>query len=184
LNTRFTRARPQWRVPASRLASRVASRLVAVLLFPPVVALAAACAPSPVADSGAKSGTKPGASAGTSDGVPGEVATGPASGSASTAAPSAGSGPASSPEPVSLRFTVTDGRAEPPPTRREVARGRPVEISVISPSGHVEVHVHGYDLSAEAEPGETAVIRFVADRTGSFEVEAHPDTLLVQLVVR
>lgn len=62
-------------------------------------------------------------------------------------------------------------------------KGQPVEITVES-AGHTEVHVHGYDLLAEAEPGKPAVIRFVADRTGRFDVEAHPDLLLVQLVVR
>lgn len=82
-----------------------------------------------------------------------------------------------------MRFTVKDGTSDPPPSRREVSKGQSIEISVASPD-HVEVHVHGYDLRGEAGPGKPALIRFVANRTGRFEVEAHPDTLLVQLVVR
>jgi FtsP/CotA-like multicopper oxidase with cupredoxin domain len=34
-----------------------------------------------------------------------------------------------------------------------------------------EVHVHGYDLSVDVEPGRTARMEFEADITGIFEIE-------------
>ena len=34
-----------------------------------------------------------------------------------------------------------------------------------------EVHVHGYDLTFETNPGEETLVEFVADATGIFEVE-------------
>jgi FtsP/CotA-like multicopper oxidase with cupredoxin domain len=33
------------------------------------------------------------------------------------------------------------------------------------------VHVHGYDIFKDLEPGETATVSFVADITGIFEIE-------------
>ncbi|MBB5959487.1 hypothetical protein FHS29_006108 [Saccharothrix tamanrassetensis] len=72
---------------------------------------------------------------------------------------------------------------EPSPQREEVAKGQSVELTVTS-SKPVDVHVHGFDVLAKAEEGKPAVLKFVADQTGTFDVEAHPDTLLTQLVVR
>jgi hypothetical protein len=46
------------------------------------------------------------------------------------------------------------------------------------------VHVHGYDLATVAKPESAGCVSFVADRSGLFDVEAHPETLLVQLEVR
>ncbi len=37
----------------------------------------------------------------------------------------------------------------------------------------VEIHLHGYDLEEEVEPGEPAEISFEADLTGRFEIEDH-----------
>lgn len=90
------------------------------------------------------------------------------------------SAPAESPsEPVVLQLSVD----EPSPQRVEVVKGQNVEITVTS-RAKAEVHVHGFDVLAVAEDGKPAALKFVADRTGTFEVEAHPDTLLAQLVVR
>jgi hypothetical protein len=47
-----------------------------------------------------------------------------------------------------------------------------------------EIHVHGYDVSADAAPGTPACLEVVTDAPGVFDVEAHPDTLLLQLAVR
>ncbi|MFD7659003.1 hypothetical protein ACFV4N_33920 [Actinosynnema sp. NPDC059797] len=81
--------------------------------------------------------------------------------------------------PLVLRLSVDEAS----PHRVEVARGRVVELTVTSREP-AEVHVHGFDVLAAARDGEPAELRFTADRTGTFDVEAHPDTLLVQLVVR
>jgi hypothetical protein len=37
----------------------------------------------------------------------------------------------------------------------------------------LEVHLHGYDLEREVEPGEPARLSFEADLTGRFEMENH-----------
>jgi hypothetical protein len=39
-----------------------------------------------------------------------------------------------------------------------------------------ELHIHGYELSREVDAGSTGSIKFTADTTGEFEVEAHPIT--------
>ena len=36
-----------------------------------------------------------------------------------------------------------------------------------------EVHLHGYDLEEEVEPGEPATLTFEANLTGRFEIEDH-----------
>ena len=47
-----------------------------------------------------------------------------------------------------------------------------------------EVHVHGYDISKDLEPGKTATVSFKATITGIFEIELeHSGTLLAQLKV-
>ena len=91
--------------------------------------------------------------------------------------------PALDPAPVVVDVRLDDGRIEPFPRRLDVAMGTRVILRVASDTA-TEVHVHGYDLSCDVTPGVMAQIEFVADRTGVFEVEAHPDTLLFQLAVR
>ena len=72
----------------------------------------------------------------------------------------------------------------PPPGRTNVARGERVRVVVRSDSPD-EVHVHGYDREAPVAPGADAVIEFVADQSGLFEVETHESGLvLTQLLVR
>ena len=87
------------------------------------------------------------------------------------------------PTAVSIAVAVEGDTVRPPPHRVDVTRGQPVTITVSS-TRRVEVHVHGYDLLATAAPDHPATLHFTADRTGGFDVEAHPDTLLVQLAVR
>jgi hypothetical protein len=94
-------------------------------------------------------------------------------GCSSTAAPTPPTGP------LVLRLSVDEAS----PQRVEAVRGQAVELTVTSEEP-VDVHVHGFDVLAKAERDKPAVLTFTADRTGTFDVEAHPDTLLVQLVVR
>ena len=56
------------------------------------------------------------------------------------------------------------------PDRVEVARGETVRITVTADVVD-EVHVHTYDLKADVGPNSPAVITFVADVSGVFEVE-------------
>jgi len=37
----------------------------------------------------------------------------------------------------------------------------------------MEIHLHGYDVEQEVEPGQKASLRFRADLTGRFELEDH-----------
>jgi len=85
--------------------------------------------------------------------------------------------------PDTVTAAVRAGRADPPPHRVKVALHSPVTVRVDA-DADVEVHVHGYDLATEAKPGSPGCVTFVADRSGLFDVEAHPETLLVQLEVR
>ena len=72
----------------------------------------------------------------------------------------------------------------PAPARHSVVLGQSVELTVTS-SAAVEVHVHGFDVIGHPGPSGAAVLKFVADRSGTFEIELHPGhTLLGQLVVR
>ena len=87
------------------------------------------------------------------------------------------------PGSVVVTAAVRDGRAEPPPHRIKVPLGSTVQLRVET-DADAEVHVHGYDLETEAKPASAGCVSFVADRSGLFDVEAHPETLLVQLEVR
>jgi len=84
---------------------------------------------------------------------------------------------------VSVTAALQGGKAVPAPHRVSVPLNATVEVRV-SADQVVQVHVHGYDLEYDAAPGNPGCVSFVADRAGLFDVEAHPDTLLVQLEVR
>ncbi|MGM1063869.1 hypothetical protein [Saccharothrix sp. Mg75] len=87
--------------------------------------------------------------------------------------------PAAPSAPLVLELSVD--RASP--RRVEAVRGQAVELTVTSDEP-VDVHVHGVDVLAKAEKGKDARLEFTVDEPGTYDVEAHPDTLLVQLVVR
>jgi hypothetical protein len=71
--------------------------------------------------------------------------------------------PERTPEPTPL---LRSGRVE----RLEYTQGETVRFRVRSDVPE-EVHVHGYDLLTEVQPGETARMEFEADITGIFEIE-------------
>jgi cupredoxin-like protein len=55
----------------------------------------------------------------------------------------------------------------------------------ITADSPLEVHVHGYDVEREVEPGEPTELSFRADLTGRFEIENHEtEEELGTLVVR
>jgi Cupredoxin-like domain len=58
------------------------------------------------------------------------------------------------------------------PSEFTVAEGDRVVLRITSASP-VEVHVHGYDVEAEVESGESAELSFKAKLTGRFEIEDH-----------
>jgi hypothetical protein len=71
--------------------------------------------------------------------------------------------------PVTWNVTVTGG-ARMSPDHLTAKQGAMVTINVTS-DREGEVHLHGYDLSFEAKPGETVSKTFKADSTGSFDIE-------------
>jgi len=58
------------------------------------------------------------------------------------------------------------------PEEVSVREGDRVTMSITS-ERPVEVHVHGYDLEQEVEPGEPTELSFEADLTGRFPMENH-----------
>jgi len=101
--------------------------------------------------------------------------------------------PATTTTPAAPATTTTAAPATAPTTTTEAATGVQIEITVTAdgidgedryqiPVGEEvtitvaadlveEVHVHGYDLTADITPGSPGVITFIADIPGIFEVE-------------
>ncbi len=120
-------------------------------------------------------GTDEPASAGSS--VPGSSSA-PASSSTGSAAPAA---PTATGRTIVV--TVTDGQVSGGTGRVPVPAGERVTLVVTSDAAD-EVHVHGYDLSADLAPGTPATVEFDATIPGVFEVELHDaGTLLLSLQV-
>ena len=91
---------------------------------------------------------------------------------------------ASPPDTVRINYVIVDGKPQGGIARDSVARGRTVVITVTSDVAE-EVHVHGYDLSADVAPGAPATIRFVADAPGRFEIELENSAVqIAELEVR
>ena len=69
------------------------------------------------------------------------------------------------------------------PSKVTVAQGDRVVLRITSASP-VEIHLHGYDLEREVEPGEPGELSFEAKLTGRFEIEEHEtEEVLGTLVV-
>ncbi len=116
--------------------------------------------------------------------APGPAAAGSSSSStARTATGSATTEPAPAPASQRIEVTVAGGRVDGGTDRVPVRAGTPVTLVVTSDAAD-EVHVHGYDLSADLAPGTPATVEFDATVPGVFEVELHDaGTLLLSLQV-
>jgi hypothetical protein len=55
-------------------------------------------------------------------------------------------------------------------TRLEYREGDTVKFRVVSDEPE-EVHIHGYDIAKDLEPGKVTTVSFPADITGIFEIE-------------
>ena len=71
-----------------------------------------------------------------------------------------------------FELTIKGGRLISGPALMQVHEGEQVTLTIKS-DGSDELHLHGYDLHARISPGETASLRFKADRTGRFGLELH-----------
>jgi hypothetical protein len=88
-----------------------------------------------------------------------------------TDTPSASPTPSPSPTPNAALIEVTvRGDRVQGPDRAAIRQGEQV-ILVVHADVSDHVHVHGYDLMADVEPGRPARIRFRANVPGVFEVE-------------
>ena len=77
---------------------------------------------------------------------------------------------AAGPQERTFEVSIADG--EMSPEEVSAREGDRLTLSIESDEP-VELHVHGYDIEREVEPGETAEISFEADLTGRFEIENH-----------
>jgi hypothetical protein len=96
----------------------------------------------------------------------------------------AGSGPADEKEKSTVPFIdVVDGQPKGGVTDLEFVKGDEIKFAVRSNTAD-EVHVHGYDIEEEIEPGKPAIFDFPADLEGVFEVELHgSETQIAELTV-
>jgi hypothetical protein len=120
--------------------------------------------------------------AGTDEPVPaGSSTSSSSSASASTSASAAPSAPAAAGQRIEV--TVTGGQVTGDTGRVPVPAGEHVTLVVTSDAAD-ELHVHGYDLTADLPPGTPATVEFDASIPGVFEVELHDaGTLLLSLQV-
>ncbi len=104
------------------------------------------------------------------------------SGAGSTATPEAAAAPPAS-AGQRIEVTVTAGQVSGDTGRVPVPVGEEVTLVLTSDAAD-EVHVHGYDLTADLVPGAPAELRFPATIPGVFEVELHDaGTVLLTLQV-
>jgi hypothetical protein len=92
-------------------------------------------------------------------------------------------------EPQVAHIQIRDSKVVAGPQRVEATKGETVRI-VVSADAPDEIHLHGYDIEREAEPGRPARFNFKADIEGIFELESHTaedaglDPLVAHLVVQ
>jgi FtsP/CotA-like multicopper oxidase with cupredoxin domain len=105
--------------------------------------------------------------------------------------------PAAPAETAAPATTATEVPATNEPVMIRVAGGEPVsgvqqiEVKagdrvrfVVQADAPEEVHVHGYDISKDVGPGQDALVDFVADLEGIFEIELENSGVqIVELVV-
>jgi FtsP/CotA-like multicopper oxidase with cupredoxin domain len=121
--------------------------------------------------------------------TPAQTDTGGGSGDGGAQAPTATEEePPPPPEPEVTRIQIRDGSVVGGPKDIEVTRGDTVRIVVTSDAPD-EIHLHGYDITRNPEPGKPARFQFTADAEGAFEIESHVaedaglDPLVARLVV-
>lgn len=96
--------------------------------------------------------------------------------------------PAPPPEPEVTRIRIEGGAVVGGPKTIEAEGGDTVRI-VVRTDAPDELHLHGYDIEREAEPGRPARFRFEADAEGEFVLESHTaehagnDPVIARLII-
>ncbi len=130
-----------------------------VALLLPLSACAGTDEPADAATSSSSSSSSPA----TSSSAPGSSAAQSEAPAAQPTPPAAGS---------RIEVQVTGGQATGDTGRVPVRLGEQVTLAITSDTPD-EVHVHGYDLTADLVPGTPAELTFEASIPGVFEVELH-----------
>jgi hypothetical protein len=86
------------------------------------------------------------------------------------ASPTAAAGPTSPAAAQTIRIRYAGGKVSGVDAVVKVKRGSTVALVVTSDTAD-EVHLHGYDKSADVSKGGTATITFTATLAGRWEVE-------------
>jgi hypothetical protein len=73
---------------------------------------------------------------------------------------------------LSQTFSVTIRNGKADTNLIRVTQGEQVEITLTSDQS-AELHLHGYDVTVQLEPGAPAILSFIARIAGRFPVEAH-----------
>jgi heme/copper-type cytochrome/quinol oxidase subunit 2 len=96
-----------------------------------------------------------------------------------TAAQTTTAATTTAPEPQVVRISVSvPGDKAPTVKHFTIQQGRQV-VFVVESELADEVHLHGYDLSADVAPGAPATIRFKATAPGLFEAELESRSLAI-----
>lgn len=122
--------------------------------------------------------------AATAAATPAETPAGMPSETPSAAATASESPTAAAEEGTVITVNLVDGKPEPALSlNQRLSKGDTVTIAVTTDKAY-EVHVHGYNYSIKAVPGETVKKTFVVDKSGTWEVEVEETgKLLFNLVV-
>lgn len=88
-------------------------------------------------------------------------------------------------EPAVVRITVSVPGDKAPTVKHFTIKQDSQVVFVVKSELADEVHLHGYDLSADVAPGAPATIRFKANAPGLFEAELESRSLpIAELEVR
>jgi hypothetical protein len=76
------------------------------------------------------------------------------------------------PMPEVTRIQIRGGEVAGGPAEITAKKGDTVVI-VVSSDAPDDIHLHGYDIEKQVEPGRPARFRFKANLEGEFEIESH-----------
>jgi plastocyanin len=79
---------------------------------------------------------------------------------------------ASAPKPAAFKIDIKGGKPAGGVQNIKVKKGDNVTI-VVSADAHDVIHLHGYGIEKDIEPGKPATFKFTADIEGIFEIESH-----------
>jgi hypothetical protein len=79
--------------------------------------------------------------------------------------------------PITIAVSYADGEVDGP-DQSEVAKGSLVQILVTS-DVEDEVSLEGYDIEADVGPDTAALLEFVADTTGTFDLELYDEEVIL-----